>query len=414
MAFEKVLNTRFQLLCDTSENWLAHGDKVLLKGEPGVELLDGGKVRLKVGTGDHAWKDLPYYIEETDLSGIESALEALEAETKKLADKDIELEDGLNVLRDIVGHSASADLVATGLFAELDTKANKADVYTKAEVDGLVSSVYRFRGTVNNYSDLPSSGMRLGDVYNIKNADFTHGIMPGDNVAWAETGWDKLAGAVDLSNYVSLEALNTLKEEIAATYLTQEYFEDVAKTEGYKVVSLPKGSLIGRYDKEIRVMCPKDTAWKVQTGNNGNPNTYYFGVKIYAPNKNIVSFKEDFGDIIMDNTMYYFENNDFAGIEPNGRKYSIIWLAAAYCDDEGNWTYYGANSTKERYIGWSYHVEWYDANGVKVGSDMMRINLSNEDCHDSIEPYYVTAINVNKLVQTPGDSLILSGGSASV
>ena len=112
--------------------------------------------------------------------------------------------------------------------------------------------------------------------------------------------------------------------------------------------------------------------------------------------------------------MYYFENNDFAGIEPNGRKYSIIWLAAAYCDDEGNWTYYGANSTKERYIGWSYHVEWYDANGVKVGSDMMRINLSNEDCHDSIEPYYVTAINVNKLVQTPGDSLILSGGSASV
>jgi hypothetical protein len=72
----------------------------------------------------------------------------------------------------------------------------------------------------------------------------------------------------------------------------------------------------------------------------------------------------------MDNTMYYFENNSFAGIEPNGRKYSIIWLAAAYCDDEGNWTYYGANSTKERYIGWSYHVEWYDANGVKVCDDV--------------------------------------------
>lgn len=413
MAISRILNTRFQLLCDSTANWELYGEKVLLKGEIGIELLDNNKAKLKVGTGELAWKDLPYFGGETDLDNLEETLETLKAQTQALAEKDATLENELTALREVVGHSATADLAATGLFATLDTKANKDDVYTKEEVNGLVSGVYHLKGSVDNYSDLPTAGMHIGDVYNIKNADFTHGIMPGDNVAWTEAGWDKLSGIVDLSNYVTFTDLNALKEIVDATYLTKEYFEEVAVTDDYKLVSLPKGTIVGWYDKEIRVMCPVDTEWKLQPGNNGDQSMYYFGLKIYAPNKDVVSFKEDFGDIIMDNTMYYFEDNDFAGIDPNGRKYSIIWLAAAQVDGEGNWSYFGTKSTKERYMGWTYNVEWYDANGVKVGADMKRINLSNEDCHNTVEPYYAATVNVNKLVQTPGDSLILNGGNAS-
>ena len=73
--------------------------------------------------------------------------------------------------------------------------------YTKTQVDNKVSTVYKYKGSVSNYSDLPSSGQQVGDTYNIANADSTHGIKAGDNVAWNGTAWDPLAGTVDLSGY---------------------------------------------------------------------------------------------------------------------------------------------------------------------------------------------------------------------
>ena len=48
-------------------------------------------------------------------------------------------------------------------------KADKVDVYTKEEVDSKLSSVYRYKGTVDGYSLLPTD-VEIGDVYNIKNS----------------------------------------------------------------------------------------------------------------------------------------------------------------------------------------------------------------------------------------------------
>ena len=81
----------------------------------------------------------------------------------------------------------------------LNAKANTSDVYTKSEIDAKVSSVYKYKGSVQNYSNLPTTGLTVGDVYDIKNADSTHGIKAGDNVAWNGTTWDVLSGIVDLS-----------------------------------------------------------------------------------------------------------------------------------------------------------------------------------------------------------------------
>ena len=112
--------------------------------------------------------------------------------------------------------------------------------------------------------------------------------------------------------------------------------------------------------------------------------------------------------------MYRFEGNDFAGIDKNGRKYSIIWLPVAVYDSvAGQWVYYGANSTTKRFIGWSYSVEWYDINDEIVASDSVKINLSNESCHNFNKPYYIGSINVNTLVQNENEFLILYGGSAT-
>lgn len=159
----------------------------------------------------------------------------------------------------------------------------------------------------------------------------------------------------------------------------------------YEIAYKPEGTLVNYRDKEIRVMCPANTKWvKQSVGANGNVNMYYMGFKAYAP-ENAVSFKEDDQATIVDQTMYYFENNDFAGIDENGRKYSIVWLAlASYDETADTWTYFGAKSSKDKYIGWYYSIEWYDSNGVLIASDCIRINLSNEECHSSIEPYYVS------------------------
>ena len=101
----------------------------------------------------------------------------------------------------------------------LDAKADKAttlagygitDAYTKDEVNAKVSSVYRYKGTVSTYAELPVSGQEVGDVWNVETADSAHGIKAGDNVAWNGTAWDVLAGEIDLTAYATKAELATV------------------------------------------------------------------------------------------------------------------------------------------------------------------------------------------------------------
>lgn len=75
------------------------------------------------------------------------------------------------------------------------------DAYTKTEVDSLVSAVYRYKGSFATYAELPTTGLTIGDVYNIEQADADNNIKAGDNVAWNGTSWDVLAGTVDVSGF---------------------------------------------------------------------------------------------------------------------------------------------------------------------------------------------------------------------
>ena len=87
---------------------------------------------------------------------------------------------------------------------------------TKSYVDSAVSSVYKYKGSVVNQSALPSSNQTVGDVYNVEDT--------GDNYAWDGSKWDKLAGTVDLSNYLTTtNASQTYlaKTEASSIYLTQ-------------------------------------------------------------------------------------------------------------------------------------------------------------------------------------------------
>jgi hypothetical protein len=108
----------------------------------------------------------------------------------------------VNVLEGVQVNGTDLTITNKKVNVDLSNYATKADI----------SSVYKYKGTVSTYADLPSSGQTVGDVYNVETADATHGIKAGDNVAWDGTAWDVLAGVVDLSNYVTTTAMNTALE----------------------------------------------------------------------------------------------------------------------------------------------------------------------------------------------------------
>ena len=85
----------------------------------------------------------------------------------------------------------------------------KSETYTKQEIDSKVSSVYKYKGTVASYSNLPSTDLTVGDVYNVEST--------GDNYAWTGTVWDKLGGDIDLSEYYTKTQTDNLLEGKADT-----------------------------------------------------------------------------------------------------------------------------------------------------------------------------------------------------
>lgn len=94
--------------------------------------------------------------------------------------------------------SSDVSITIPSLLSQLTNDTNFATI---SYVDSKVSSVYKFKGSVENYSDLPTSGNEVGDVWDIINADPTNNIKAGDNVVWTGTYWDNLGGITDLSNY---------------------------------------------------------------------------------------------------------------------------------------------------------------------------------------------------------------------
>ena len=112
---------------------------------------------------------------------------------------------------------ADIDGITTDLTKKITTVANNLATHeadfnnphkVTAEQLGL-TTVYQYKGSVATYADLPTTGQKVGDVWNIETADPDHGIKAGDNVAWDGAQWDILGGNHDLSGYAQLNSANT-------------------------------------------------------------------------------------------------------------------------------------------------------------------------------------------------------------
>lgn len=197
---------------------------------------------------DAEWSALPSA--STDISGIvklasDEDIEAGTATTiavsvKNLADvKETEANDKTELEGKITAeetarkeadtkHTSDIEALQEGKADKADTLAGYGitDAYTKSEVDAKVSSIYKYKGSVETYAELPTEDNVEGDVWNVAQADKEHGISAGDNVAWVatkgdvEAHWDVLAGTVDLTNYYDKSEIdgkvNTLQAGIDA------------------------------------------------------------------------------------------------------------------------------------------------------------------------------------------------------
>lgn len=156
-------------------------------------------------------------------------------------------------------------------------------------------------------------------------------------------------------------------------------------TKKFDVLNVPTGTLVDYKENEIRIMCKDDAAWKKQSvGTGGDPNCYYATFRTYVPNDNVVGYKESMGGQTDEEILTDFSVDEY------GRRFQTTWLALAkYDESTGTWSYYGKNSASEKFIGWDYKILWFNADGIVIASDCVRINLSNENCHYSTKPYYV-------------------------
>ena len=81
------------------------------------------------------------------------------------------------------------------------------DAYTKTEVDAKVTSVYKYMGSVQDESLLPTENLVVGYVYNLEDS--------GMNMAWNGTEWDALGSTIDLTSYLT-------KDEALSLYPTKD------------------------------------------------------------------------------------------------------------------------------------------------------------------------------------------------
>ena len=185
-----------------------------------VDETDRLGVRVYVSTDSEAEKTVYYYVGGNFAAYVNTPIALRHSQLRDL--------NGDNNYLHLTLAEKTQIATNTSDISNLD--ANKADVattlsgygitdaYTKTEIDSKISSVYKYKGSVATYGDLPSTGLTIGDVYNVEDT--------GDNYAWTGTVWDKLAGTIDLSNYLAKD--NTTEFTPTGDYnpATKKYVDD--------------------------------------------------------------------------------------------------------------------------------------------------------------------------------------------
>lgn len=297
------------------------------------------------------------------------------------------LDTRLTVVENAINGTGEGETRVPGLVEKVGTlETNLANVYTKEEVNQKLSSVLNYKGSVDNYSDLPADAVK-GDVYNVKNADTVHGVKAGDNVAYDGTSWDVLAGTIEMSGYLT-------KTEAETTY--------VAKEEGKTLIS---ADLIEKLtnmnaDGEKNVINAVSEEFSIDAGTR----TLSLATGKITQDK-IAGLAEALAKKVDAETGKGLSTNDFT----NDLKSKLDAIeAGAQANVIENVSMNGeALVIAEK--GVNIPLATNTTVGVIKGSDVENGVVIDEQGAASVKN-----LNVGKLVQTDGDWLILNGGNSTL
>lgn len=245
-----TLKTRIALRNDSSANWQANSDVILLKGEIGIEFEESGNVKIKVGDGTTSWGELDYFggepSEEPAVIAVDTNVFSFTDNTLKLlgfeeapmgtyltkkSDGTIDwvtidnsavenLQNTVSELADAIKDKADSTTVIE-LADIVNSKANANEVYTKDEADlaimAAVSAVDHLKREIVESSQIieyyianPSEAL-ANTIYMLKSSsngnDQYQEFMRFDTTDGAVTFEQIGDTTVDLTNYVTNDVL---------------------------------------------------------------------------------------------------------------------------------------------------------------------------------------------------------------
>lgn len=429
-----VVKTVFQFRRATTDEWEIV-NPILREGEPAYDIT---AKKHKIGDGKSKWTDLPYQ-EGTGSADKIDWENILNAPTKlSQFENDIDIPDASYIDEKLAqkadinhNHDGVYQPVGDYLTEETDptvpawAKQAEKPTYTYAEIENTPDlTLYATTEYVDNEIEKAKQGFEKYDDTEIKNRiaanEESIKSLSGDGTGSVkETVANAIAEVVngapedfdtlkEVADWIKNDTTGAAKIQNDINELNKktpfiEELEHRAVLNRVEIGNVPTGTLVNYYQDEVRVMAPSGTTW---TANR--ENKYYMSAKLFAPS-NAKYFKESLAQQITDETEYEFEGNDFAGIDEHGCKYSLVWLPIAELKDE-TWNYLGDLSAIDKgFIGWYWHADWYDENHELIGSDIIRINLSNEICHSFEQPYYMTKYATKDSIKNP---LNISGATS--
>ena len=294
-----------------------------------------------------------------------------------------------------------------GLEEQVALKANSADVYTQTQVDekidAAISAVYKPAGSIA-FASLPTpSADNLGNVYNVTDefttdARFAEGAgieyPAGTNVAVVETSaepatymFDVLSGFVDLSDYLT-------SEQIAGTYATQSQLAN--KVDVVAGSSLVQDTLISKLEGLADIQ-------SVAAGELAISGSGELGVTAIAQNK-VTGLVDALAGKVNTEAGKGLSTNDFT--TPLLEKLNGIEAGAEVNVIES----VNINNTPLNITAKAVNIPIGSSTilGVVMGS-----TAENKIAIGADGTMEVNSVNVNKLVQTVGDTLVLNGGAAN-
>lgn len=163
------LMTRIIIRNDSTVNWSANDDQVLLKGEMGIEFTESGEPKIKIGDGVSTWAELKYFGGETAVQFFEATPEGEETHEQAIARVagEAEIKDGavavvkVAISEDKFEHTAY--VYANGWKA-MDGNYNAENVYF--DEDLITTTAIGNIKLTNGQGTIAAKGKNLKEVFN--------------------------------------------------------------------------------------------------------------------------------------------------------------------------------------------------------------------------------------------------------